>query len=119
MERMTRSIKIYPEFSDDDLALIGATQDLYAKAFSDYASFCIASETTSAKVLQKEVYPAFRDKHPEFPSALLQSSRDQAIEAVKSWNSSNPKKKWKAVPRLNADCTMRYTLRAHLYEAVS
>ena len=111
MERMTRSIKIYLGFSDDDIALIGATQDLYAKAFSDYASFCIVSETTSAKVLQKEVYPAFRDEHPEFPSALLQSSRDQAIEAVKSWNSSNPKRKWKAVPRLNASCTMRYTLR--------
>ena len=56
------------------------------------------------------MYPYFRELHPEFPSSLLQSVRDQATEGIKSFNENNPDKRYHVSPKLKGKCTMRYTI---------
>ena len=111
-DTMRRSVKIYPEFSPEEWETILNTMALYEEAFDDFSSYCVFKRTTSRKKLQADVYPYCRELHPEFPSALLQSVRDQAAEGVKSFNENNPDKRYHVSPKLKGNCTMRYTLRA-------
>ena len=111
-DTMRRSVRIYPEFSLEEQDAILGTMALYEEAFDDFSSYCVFHRTTSRKKLQADVYPYFRAVHPEFPSALLQSVRDQATEGLKSFNENNPDRKYRVSPKLKGRSTMRYTLRA-------
>ena len=111
-DTMRRSVKLYPAFTPKEREAIMGTMELYEEAFDDFSSYCVYHRTTDRKELQSRMYPYFRALHPEFPSALLQSVRDQATEGIKSFNSNNPGKRYRVAPRLRGNCTMRYTLRA-------
>ena len=109
---MRRTVNVYPSFSASEREAIMNTMALYQEAFEDFSSYCIVKHTANRKRLQEAIYPAFRALHPEFPSALLQSARDQAVECVKSFNENHPDRKYRFAPGLDGRCTMRYTLRA-------
>ena len=111
-DTMRRSVRIYPEFAPNERESILSTMALYEEAFDDLSSYCVFHRTASRKKLQADVYPYFRAVHPEFPSALLQSVRDQATEGIKSFNENNPERKYRVSPKLKGRSTMRYTLRA-------
>ena len=109
---MRRAVNVYPVFTEKERESIIGTMELYGEAFEDFSSYCIFNRTTSKKALQNTVYQTFRALHSEFPSALLQSVRNQARESVKSFNENHPDRKFQFVPSLKEHCTMRYTLRA-------
>ncbi len=111
-DTMRRSVRIYPEFAPNERESILSTMALYEEAFDDLSSYCVFHRTASRKKLQADVYPYFRAVHSEFPSALLQSVRDQATEGIKSFNENNPERKYRVSPKLKGRSTMRYTLRA-------
>ena len=105
-DTMRRSVRVYPEFSPEEQDAILSTMAFYEEAFDDFSSYCVFHRTTSRKKLQADVYPYFRAVHPEFPSALLQSVRDQATEGLKSFNENNPERKYRVSPKLKGSTNL-------------
>lgn len=98
-DKHTRTVNVYPEISDTDMKRIFKTRELYAKVFDEYAKFYCDNKTLSVNQAHHWLYHQQRRKYPELPSGLLQSARDKAKVAVKSYNSRNPKSRFSKVPQ--------------------
>ena len=110
-DKNTRTVNVYPEISDTDIKRIFKTRELYAKVFDEYAQWFCDNKTLSVNQAHHCLYHKQRTKHPELPSGLLQSARDKAKVAVKSYNSRNPKNnKFGKVPQCRSQ-SMAYNKR--------
>lgn len=77
-------------------ATISVAHELYAQN----VDYMIETKTINKNKLHHNLYQKQRELHPEFPSALLQATRDLAVEALKGAHSNHSKKRWSIRPRL-------------------
>ena len=80
-----------------------------ASEFYDYMlDFMKTHETTNATLIHKETYSCLSGKATEydFPTAYIQAIRDDAIRAMKSWNTNHPDKKWQLDSHRSSDASM-------------
>ena len=98
-DKHTRTVNVYPEISGTDMRRIFKTRELYAKVFNEYAQWFCDNKSLNVNQAHHCLYHKQRIVHPELPSGLLQSARDKAKVAVKSYNSRNPKSRFSKVPQ--------------------
>ena len=84
---------------------------LCAEIFNTHVDWAVESKTYNKGRAHKDLYSTLRSLYPTVPSALLQSVRDTAMEAVKATQ-------FKRVPRKKPTSALRYdartiTLRGH------
>ena len=84
---------------------------LCAEIFNQHVDWAVGNKTYNKSRAHKDLYAALRLEYPTVPSALLQSVRDTAMEAVKATQ-------FKRVPRKKPTSALRYdartiTLRGH------
>ena len=96
------------KLDEDGICLLEATLDEYKGVYDIYSESAVELKSTNKSTIHKHAYEETRSEHPSLPSALNQCARDVALEAVKSFNSNNPDKKWGKVPSAVKTRTMRY-----------
>lgn len=92
---MTRTVKVPLNIDDQTLQRIKDTRDAYADIFNTHAQWSKNNHSTSSKTAHDKLYSTIRDTYPQLPSAMIQCARNHALGAMKSYNSNNPKKKWR------------------------
>lgn len=101
---MKRSVKLFFKLDDVERKTLFDTFDVVSKAFNDHVDWAFKRGTYSKAKAHKELYRTLREKHVTLPSALLQSTRDTALEAVKAL-------KFKHRPTKKPMSSMRYDVR--------
>lgn len=82
-----------------------------ASIFNAHIDWAIENKTFNKNKAHKDLYAILRLQYPSVPSALLQTVRDNALEAIKAT-------KFKRIPRKKPTSGLRYdkrtmTLRGH------
>jgi putative transposase len=77
---------------------------LSAEIFNIHVDWALHNKTYSKKQAHRDLYAILRIKFPDVPSALVQTTRDNALEAVKST-------KFKKTPRKHERSALRYDVR--------
>lgn len=108
---MKRTLTIRPILSEKEVFRLENTLFEYRKAFGLYSESAVQLHATSRIKVQKRAYVLARTECPALPSSLVQGAGDCALEAVRSYNSNNPKKKWTKTPSAAKMRTMRYNAR--------
>src|SRR5919199_975378 len=75
-----------------------------AEIFNAHVDWALTSRTYNKNKAHKELYHLLRLQHPSVPSALVQTIRDNALEAIKAT-------KFKRVPRKKPTSALRYDKR--------
>lgn len=75
-----------------------------AEIFNRHVDWSLAHKTYNKNRAHKDLYAALRLEYPQIPSALLQTIRDTAMEAVKATQ-------FKRVPRKKPTSALRYDAR--------
>ncbi len=75
-----------------------------AEIFNAHVDWASASRTYNKNKAHKDLYHLLRLQHPSVPSALVQTIRDNALEAIKAT-------KFKRVPRKKPTSALRYDKR--------
>ncbi|MCC5623358.1 transposase [Nostoc sp. CHAB 5715] len=75
-----------------------------AEIFNAHVSWAMANSTYNKNKAHKELYYLLRVQHPSVPSALLQTVRDNALEAIKAT-------KFKSIPKKKPTSGLRYDKR--------
>ncbi len=88
--------------------LLLATLAAGAQVYNDHAKFGFANKVWSKNTMHRQLYSTMRTNYPGFPSALVQTARDNAVESLKSMNSNN---KWKTQPKKKKHGSLRYDQR--------
>jgi putative transposase len=101
---MHRTIKIKLQLSEADIQSLRETQKIVASCFNDHIAWSFEKKSTSKIVAHKDLYFAQRAKFPQLPSAMLQSTRDTALESVKAL-------KFKFQPKKSENSGIRYDKR--------
>lgn len=82
-----------------------------AAIFNHHVDWALESKTYNKSKAHKTLYAQLREQYPDMPSALIQTMRDTAMEAVKATKFQKvPRKRWSSGLRYDAR-TM--TLRGH------
>ncbi len=80
------------------------TIKLYNQIVNEHVKMCFELKTNSKNKLHKSLYKVIREKYPDFPSALIQCARDNAIEMLKG-------NRYKVQTQKRPDSSMRFDLR--------
>jgi IS605 OrfB family transposase len=75
-----------------------------AEIFNAHIDWALANRTYNKNKAHKELYHLLRLQHPSVPSALIQTIRDNALEAIKAT-------KFKRIPRKKPTSALRYDKR--------
>lgn len=75
-----------------------------AEIFNAHIDWAMANSTCNKNKAHKELYHLLRVQHPSVPSALLQTVRDSALEAIKAT-------KFKSFPKKKPTSGLRYDKR--------
>lgn len=75
-----------------------------AEIFNQHVDWSLANQTYNKSRAHKDLYAALRMEYPQVPSALLQTVRDTAMEAVKATQ-------FKRLPRKKPTSALRYDAR--------
>ena len=96
-----RTLRLPLVLNDEQFSTLAPVFDLYNQVWGKVVLWCNRNKSTSRTRLQKELYHQLRETYPELPSQYVAVLLREGSAAVKSWNSSNPKRKWalKAVRR--------------------
>lgn len=86
---MFRTVSIPIILPPDALELLKTAQVI----FNEYAAWAFENKTWSKKRAHAELYRVHRGKYPDFPSNLVQTVRDTALEACKGEKNQRPVKK--------------------------
>jgi IS605 OrfB family transposase len=78
---MRRTVKIPVDFPKENLLILLKTS---AEVFNKHVEWAFACNSYNKNKAHKELYEYLRLKYPDFPSGLLQSIRDTALEAIKA-----------------------------------
>lgn len=97
-----RTVNIPLTLTADQLTNIANTIKEYSDHFNTYAHWLTANETTSKKKAHTAMYANLATIHPNFPTGLNQTARDQVVESIKSYNSRWPNKKYGKTPKFSA-----------------
>ncbi len=101
---MHRTIKLNLQLSEANVLSLRETQKIVASCFNDHISWSFEKKSTSKLIAHKDLYFAQRAKFPQLPSAMLQSTRDTALESVKAL-------KFKFQPKKSENSGIRYDKR--------
>lgn len=101
---MNRTIKIKLQLSEADVQSLRETQKIVASCFNDHIEWSFGKKSWSKMTAHKDLYFSQREKHPQLPSAMLQSTRDTALESVKAL-------KFKFRPKKSENSGIRYDKR--------
>lgn len=102
---MKRTIKFKLKLSEKDRNSIFETMSASAEVFNDHVEHCFKVRSWSKPKAHEALYGYERALHPKFPSALLQATRDNALESVKAL-------KFKFKPhKTSSTSTLRYDKR--------
>ncbi len=75
-----------------------------AEIFNAHVNWALANRTYNKNKAHKELYYLLRLQHPSVPSALVQTIRDNALEAIKAT-------KFKRIPQKKPTSALRYDKR--------
>jgi IS605 OrfB family transposase len=78
---MRRTIKIPVDFPKENLIMLLKTS---ADVFNEHVEWSFESKSYNKNKAHKDLYENLRLKYPDFPSGLLQSIRDTALESIKA-----------------------------------
>jgi hypothetical protein len=78
-----------------------------AEIFNVHVDWALTNRTYNKNKAHKELYHLLRLQHPSVPSALVQTIRDNALEAIKAT-------KFKRIPRKKPTSALRYDTQGHL-----
>jgi IS605 OrfB family transposase len=78
---MRRTIKIKVDFPKEIILPLLKT---CSQVFNEHVNWCFLTKSYNKSKAHSSLYQKLREQFPELPSALLQSTRDTALEAVKS-----------------------------------
>ncbi len=101
---MNRTIKVKLNLNESEVQSLRETQKIVASCFNDHIEWSFQKRIWSKTVAHKDLYFTQREKHPQLPSAMLQSTRDTALESVKSL-------KFKFRPKKTENSGIRYDKR--------
>ncbi len=101
---MNRTIKIKLQLSESDVLSLRETQKIVAACFNDHIDWSFEKKSWSKLTAHKDLYFLQREKFPQLPSAMLQSTRDTALESVKAL-------KFKFRPKKSENSGIRYDKR--------
>lgn len=101
---MNRTIKIKLQLSQHDVQVLRETQKIVSSCFNDHVAWSFEKKSWSKLAAHKELYFPQREKFPQLPSAMLQSTRDTALESVKAI-------KFKFIPKKSENSGIRYDKR--------
>ena len=101
---MIRTIKVKLNLSEIDVQSLRETQKIVSDSFNDHITWSFEKKSWSKTTAHKDLYFSQREKFPQLPSAMLQSTRDTAIESVKAL-------KFKFVPKKSENSGIRYDKR--------
>jgi len=99
-----RTIKVKLNLSDSDVETLKETQRVASEVFNDHVAWAFENKTWSKNKAHKQLYRIERVKFPQLPSAMVQTIRDTALEAVKVV-------KFKFQPRKSVSSGIRYDKR--------
>ncbi|WP_208492049.1 hypothetical protein [aff. Roholtiella sp. LEGE 12411] len=105
---MKRTVSIPVELPDERFLNL---MNQCASIFNAHIDWAIENKTFNKSKAHKNLYAILRLQYPSVPSALLQTVRDNALEAIKAT-------KFKRIPRKKPTSGLRYdkrtmTLRGH------
>lgn len=80
--------------SFDQHAMYMEAAKLYNRMWSSIASWYDAHHTVNAIAAHKALYYSLRAKYSQLPAQFVCNALRDAAGAVRSWNSSHPKRKW-------------------------
>ena len=98
---LTRTVRIPLSLTHEDIAKFAATVSVAHEFYAQNVDYMLETKTINKSKLHHNLYQKQRELHPEFPSALLQATRDLSVEGLRSAHSNHPKKRWAIRPRLN------------------
>ena len=101
---MQRTIKVRLNLPEADIKSLRDTQRLASSVFNDHVQWSFEAKTWSKAKAHKELYLPLRAKYHQFPSGLLQTVRDTALEAIKAV-------KFKFRPKKSENSGVRYDSR--------
>lgn len=101
---MNRTIKVKLQLSEADVLSLRETQKIVSSCFNDHVAWSFEKKSWSKLTAHKDLYFAQREKFPQLPSAMLQSTRDTALESVKAL-------KLKFQPKKSENSGIRYDKR--------
>ena len=101
---MNRTIKVKLQLSDVDVLTLRETQKVVSSCFNDHIDWSFEKKSWSKLTAHKDLYFSQREKFPQLPSAMLQSTRDTALESVKAL-------KFKFRPKKSENSGIRYDKR--------
>ena len=96
-----RTLHLPLVLSGEQFSVLAPVFDLYNQVWGKVVLWCNRNKSVNRTRLQKELYHQLRETYPELPSQYVSILLREGASAVKSWNSSNPKRRWglKAVRR--------------------
>lgn len=95
---VTRTLKVNLDISPSDLQRVRATISELKQVYAKHIDYALTQKTLSKKLHHEALYQKLRLEHSSIPSALLQSTRDTAVENLKAIHTKHPKNKWNARP---------------------
>lgn len=91
---ITRTLKVRLVLDPVDLCRVRKTISELSQVYAKHVDYALYHKTISKKLHHEALYGKLRVEHPDLPSALVQSTRDTAMENLKAVHSKHPKKKW-------------------------
>ena len=85
---MIRTIKLKLSTTPQDRHILLQTLSIGSNIYNIQSSYAFKHNTHSKNILHKDCYRNIRNKYPEFPSALVQTVRDNVVESLKSIKSN-------------------------------
>ena len=106
----TRALVMPLALSPDQHAMYSRLADLYNRVWGSTVSWCDANHSVNAVAAQKALYYSLRARFPQLPAQFVCNALRDAAGAVRSWNSSHPKRRW-SLRASRRKPTVRFDLR--------
>lgn len=106
----TRALVMPLALSPDQHAMYSRLADLYNRVWGSTVSWCDANHSANAVAAQKALYYSLRARFPQLPAQFVCNALRDAAGAVRSWNSSHPRRRW-SLRASRRKPTVRFDLR--------
>lgn len=107
----TRTLKVFLELPVEQVAAVRDTGREMAQVYAKHVDWALSNKTLAKQKAHAELYAAVRKAHPTVPSALVQATRDMALENLKAIHSRHPKRKWHIRPEKSEYSSIRFDAR--------
>lgn len=108
---VTRTLKVMLDLTPVELSLVRATISEMKQIYAKHIDYALTNKTLSKKLHHEALYAKLRIEHSKVPSALLQSTRDMAVENLKAIHTKHPKKRWNIRPERSEYAAIRLDAR--------